>query len=111
MRQALLQLQSRLPQWIGDVRGMGLMQAVEFSRFTNEYRQMGAIAASSLDESPVKGLARRVQMECLRRDMLLLKCSTFETLRFIPPLTVSEEEMAQGMEIFAEAVEQAINEK
>jgi hypothetical protein len=36
--------------------------------------------------------------------MLLLNTSVFEVIRFIPPLTVSEEEIAKGLEIFERAL-------
>jgi len=38
--------------------------------------------------------------------MLTLTTSVYETIRFIPPLTVSEKEMAEGLQIFKEAVQE-----
>ncbi|KAI8823698.1 pyridoxal phosphate-dependent transferase [Fimicolochytrium jonesii] len=75
---------------IGDIRGRGLMVGLEFS-----------------PEAPA-GISARVQKACLDRGLLVLTTSVFETLRFIPPLTVSKEEMEKGLEIFGEAVREAV---
>jgi 4-aminobutyrate aminotransferase len=50
-------------------------------------------------------LAPKVVQECIKRDMLLLSTSVFDVLRFIPPLTISEEEMTQACNIFKESLE------
>jgi len=42
-------------------------------------------------------------MRSLRKGLILLPCG-FSAIRFIPPLTITEEELDTGMEIFAEAV-------
>ena len=42
---------------------------------------------------------------CLERDMLLLSTSAFDVVRWIPPLTVSREELAQALQIFKDALE------
>jgi len=70
---------------IGDVRGQGLMIGVEF-------------------EAGYPGIAGRVMKKCLERGMIVLTASAFETLRLIPPLTITEVEMAEGMSIFRESV-------
>jgi len=70
---------------IEDVRGYGLMIGVQFRA-----------------PSPIAG---KLTQACLERDMLLLKTSSFDVVRWIPPLTVSREELAQGLEIFKDALE------
>ena len=61
---------------IADVRGKGLMIAVEFK------------------DNVGTGVASKVQKALLKRDILCLTTSVYETLRMIPPLTVSEEEVS-----------------
>lgn len=102
LKDRLQALQKRFPDLIGDVRGLGLMVAVEFKSHLNNSN--GGWTLSASDDS-IRGVAKRVLGECLKRGMLLLKCSTFETIRFIPPLNVSREEIDLGMGIFEEAIE------
>ncbi|KAF0684408.1 Aste57867_23643 [Aphanomyces stellatus] len=81
---ALSKLKSQYPIW--DVRGTGLLVAVEF------------------DQSVPYGTAARISQACAKHGMLLLTTSVFETLRFIPPLTASADEIQLGADIFAQAV-------
>ncbi|KAF1334884.1 4-aminobutyrate transaminase, partial [Globisporangium splendens] len=71
-----------------DVRGLGLMVAIEFD-------------AKAV---PV-GTAARISQSCLAHGMMVLTTSIFETLRFMPPLTVSAEECDLGLEIFEKALQ------
>ncbi|KAF1334946.1 4-aminobutyrate transaminase, partial [Globisporangium splendens] len=71
-----------------DVRGLGLMVAIEFD-------------AKAV---PV-GTAARISQSCLAHGMMVLTTSIFETLRFMPPLTVSAEECNLGLEIFEKALQ------
>ncbi|CAM9943006.1 unnamed protein product [Sphacelaria rigidula] len=71
---------------VKDVRGLGLMVGLEF------------------DVPQGSGVANAVSQACLKRGMILLTCSTYETVRFIPPLNVSEKEMEDGLRILEEAV-------
>lgn len=71
-----------------DLRGLGLMVGLEF-------------------EVPQgSGAAAAVTQACLKRGMILLVCSSYETVRFIPPLNVSEAEMEEGLGIFEDAVKE-----
>jgi len=78
---ALRELQAKLPGLITDVRGMGLMLGVEF-------------------DSPEH--AEDVQYASFERGLLVLECGK-QTVRLCPPLTVTADEMATGMRLFAEA--------
>ncbi|KAH7104916.1 acetylornithine aminotransferase [Auriculariales sp. MPI-PUGE-AT-0066] len=87
-----------------DVRGEGLMVGVEFA-------SPGGMVNDPLTKVDApKSLASRVSARCLDKGMLLLTTSIFETVRFIPPLNVSEQEMNEGCSIFAEAVEEVVKE-
>ncbi len=77
---------------IAEVRGLGLMIGVEF-------RQAG---------KPSKELAKAVVKACYEQNMLLLTCGPWDnTIRFIPPLTVSQEQVADALAIFEKALEKA----
>lgn len=71
---------------IKDLRGIGLMVGLEF------------------DAEPGTGVAMAVSKACLARGMVLLTTSAFETIRFIPALTISEKEMSEGLSIIEEAL-------
>jgi len=74
-----------------DVRGQGLMVGVEFAQ-----AKSAAIANDPFARSDApKQLASRIATRCLDKGMLLLTTSIFETVRFIPPLNVSEQEMTE----------------
>jgi 4-aminobutyrate aminotransferase len=75
---------------IHDVRGLGLMLAVEFK----------PNAAGSLGS--------KVQAKCKEKGMLILTTSIYDTLRFIPPLTISKEDMAKGCKILEEAIREVV---
>lgn len=66
---------------IGDVRGMGLMQALEFAQPTSQSPSPAHIVDRFLDA-------------CLERDLLLYSAGTSgETARLIPPLTVTSDQI------------------
>lgn len=71
---------------IHDVRGLGLMLALECA--------------------PGKGYAGKIQNKCKEKGMLVLTTSIYDTLRLIPPLNISEEDMSKGCEIIKEAIEE-----
>lgn len=50
------------------------------------------------------GTAARLSAACLDHGMMVLTTSIFETLRFMPPLTVTEEECDLALEIFEKAL-------
>ena len=66
-----------------DVRGLGLMIGLEFD-----------------PAAAPKGTANKISMACLRHGMMLLTTSIYETLRFMPALTVTEDECTLALEIF-----------
>ena len=71
---------------VRDVRGLGLMLALEC--------RSG------------HGYASKIQAKCMEKDMLLLTTSIYDTIRFIPPLNISKEDMAKGCRIIKEAIEE-----
>ena len=80
---------------IGDVRGPGLMIGVEFvvDRATGE---------------PDGAIAQAVQQRAADLGLLILTCGPLhQVIRWIPPLNVSGAEIAEGLEIFGEALRTA----
>ncbi|KAI0949251.1 hypothetical protein AcW1_008920 [Taiwanofungus camphoratus] len=88
-----------------DVRGKGLMVAVEFASPTGT----GPHDAFAKPGAP-KNLARRIAKRCQEKGMLILTTSVYEVIRFIPALNVSKEDLAAGARIFAQAVEEVVRE-
>lgn len=74
---------------IEEIRGDGLMIGVQFS--------------TPRDNKISKPLTQ----ECLKRQMLLLSTSSFDVVRWIPPLTVSEAEIDEALRIFEAALDAA----
>lgn len=77
---------SKTGHMIYDVRGLGLMLALECT--------------------PGKGYASKIQAKCMEKDMLLLTTSIYDTLRFIPPLNITKEDMAKGIQIIRKAIDE-----
>jgi len=93
---ALGALKAKHPGHILDVRGRGLMVAVEF-------------AGADAPNAP-KGMASRVAKKCIEKGMLILTTSVYEVVRFIPALNISEADLGKGAQIFAEAVQEVVKE-
>jgi len=91
----LRKLQEEYPQ-IGDVRGLGLMVGTEFL----------------VDGRPEKAkpLAKAIVHAAEERDLLLLTCGTYDnTIRLIPPLNVTAEQINQGLHVFEDALKVALS--
>ena len=100
-----LRTDPKLAAAILDVRGQGLMVAVEFASPTGT----GPYDSFRNPSVPEK-LASRVAKKCVEKGMLLLTTSVYEVVRFIPALNVSKEDLEKGCKIFAEAVEEVVRE-
>ena len=89
LKAGLAHLQEKYPQ-IADVRGLGLMVGSEF-RDTHG--------------KPDKKTTKAVQHECADRNMLLLTAGPWDnTIRWIPPLVVTEAQMNEALNIFESAL-------
>ena len=82
-RAAKEHLRDRAPDYVVDVRGKGLMLAVEF----DSADRRDAVVAAAVD-----------------RGMLTLGCGE-RTIRLLPPLDATEREIELGMDIFCEAMD------
>ena len=80
---------------IGDVRGLGLMNAIEF--------------VHPEDNAPDGALCAAVQAEALKRDLLLLNCGAdHNNIRLIPPLNVDEATLKTMFQILDESIAAAL---
>jgi 4-aminobutyrate aminotransferase len=86
LRQGLLRLQRHCPQ-VGDVRGLGLMVAMDLVRERDT-------------QVPDPALRDEVVQEAFRHGLLLLGCGE-SALRFCPPLCVSAEQVDTALRILA----------
>jgi 4-aminobutyrate aminotransferase len=89
LREGLLRIQAKHPV-IGEVRGLGLMQATEFV---------------NPDGSPNPAAVAHVIQRCQDERLLLLNCGTWDqAIRVVPPLVVNKAQIEQFLEIFERAV-------
>jgi len=97
LRQGLEELKRRFPKNVGDVRGMGLMQAMEF------------VADETAGErTPEKALTNRVFEEAKKRFLLIGKGGLDgNSFRIAPPLTVGKPDIEEALEILRESLEAA----
>lgn len=90
----LRKLQEEYPQ-IGDVRGKGLMVGAEFSLNGNRAKE--------------KQMVKDVIHAAEEKGMLLLSCGTYDnTVRWIPPLNVTGEQINDGLRIFEESLKENV---
>ncbi|HEY9870767.1 MAG TPA: aspartate aminotransferase family protein [Candidatus Obscuribacterales bacterium] len=75
---------------IGEVRGLGLMIAVEFN---------------DREGNPSKEIAERVAAKCFENKLLVLTCGSHgHVIRLIPPLNISDEEAESGIKILEQCM-------
>ncbi|CAO1635573.1 unnamed protein product [Parajaminaea phylloscopi] len=98
---------------IEDIRGRGLMVGLQFKR--------GPISGDSnhaatrgldwvVDGAKREQLAPKISKRCAEKGMLILSTSVFDVMRFIPPLNITEDELAQACQIFRESFEEVAKE-
>jgi 4-aminobutyrate aminotransferase len=93
LRAGLDEAAKRFPA-IGDVRGLGLMQATEFVH---------------PDGSPAPDLARAVVRAALDHQLIVLTCGPYGNIvRMMPALVISESDLKRGLEIWNESIDQVL---
>ena len=98
LRQGLLSLQQRY-ECIGDVRGRGLLIGLE-------------IVSGRKSKEPAGELGSRIGEEAMRRGLstnIVRLPAMGSVFRIAPPLTVSDDEISQGVRILQESVEAALS--
>ena len=86
-RQGFQRLRDRFPELVEEVRGRGLILGLQLTQ----------------DPMPIVTAARE-------RGLLIITCGT-NTLRFVPPLILRNEEIREGLGILEQAVEAALRSK
>jgi 4-aminobutyrate aminotransferase len=80
---------------VGEVRGLGFMQGVEFVEDRSTKR-------------PAVALRDRIVSSCIRKHRLWVLGSGRSTIRFLPALTTSQEEAMEAIDRFVRAVEDEV---
>ncbi|HEY5673622.1 MAG TPA: 4-aminobutyrate--2-oxoglutarate transaminase [Malonomonas sp.] len=92
----LVQLQQKYPQ-LGDIRALGAMVAVE-------------LVKDPASKKPMKEAVPVIIEECFKRGLLVMGAGIFgNVIRFLPPLVITDEQLDQGLEIFAAALDLALH--
>ncbi|MFC2063506.1 aspartate aminotransferase family protein [Chloroflexota bacterium] len=95
LQKGLRKLQEVYPQ-IGDIRGLGLMIGSEFE-VNGNYKLANP-------------LVKKVVQAAEKRGLMLLTCGTYDsTVRWIPPLNVTEDQVDDALGIFSEALRESTN--
>ena len=92
LKAGLARLQEKYPQ-IAEIRGLGLMIGTEFRDAKGK---------------PDKAFTKTVQHSCIDNNMLILTAGPWDnTIRWIPPLVVTEGQINEGLTIFESALKEA----
>jgi 4-aminobutyrate aminotransferase-like enzyme len=94
LREALLAMQKRFPKSLGDVRGKGLMMAIEFVQ--DETKK---------DRTPAPEKVSRFFEECKSRGLLIGRGGLYNnTVRIAPALNVSRQELDEGIKTIEDSL-------
>lgn len=86
---ALAEIQVRHPH-IGDVRGIGLMIGIDFVRDRDS-------------RAPFKKFRDRVELHSFKHGLLVMGCGA-STIRYAPPLCITQEQVDESLQIFEHAI-------
>ena len=84
---------------IGDIRGRGAMMAIELVKpgTANTTKEINAEAAKAIAAA------------CLQAGVIILTCGTYgNVIRLLPPLVISEELLADGLDVLCGAIRAAV---
>ncbi|MCP8970447.1 4-aminobutyrate--2-oxoglutarate transaminase [Ectobacillus ponti] len=89
------QLQAQYPQ-IGDVRGLGAMVALEFVK-------------DAATKEPDKDTVGKIIAAAQQKGLILMSAGLFSNcIRVLVPLVVTEEQLAEGLDVFESAVREVL---
>lgn len=93
--ETLGKLQSQYPQLIGDIRGKGAMIAIE-------------LVSGGDAQQPNVDLTKAIIGEAMNHGLVLLACGFYgNVIRFLPPLTIDDATLAEGLNAFCKLFEKA----
>ena len=94
LSEGLKAIQGRFPVNVGDVRGMGLMQAIEL-----------VVDEPGGNREPETALTGRIFEEAKKRGVLLGKGGLFgNVFRVAPPMLISQDELEHGLKVLEESL-------
>ena len=105
-RDALLERAARIGELLTD----RLQDMAERSELIGEVRGRGAMVAMELVEdrgtkAPAKAATGRLIEECYQQGVVILKAGTYDNvIRFLPPLTIDEDLLAEGLDVVEKAL-------
>ena len=78
---------------IGDVRGLGAMQAIEFIKENDPLQPDGTLATKLMEA-------------CLHRGLLLINAGTYKNvIRILSPLVISDDQLQKGLDIIEDELQ------
>ena len=81
---------------MGDVRGLGAMCAIE-------------LVKDAASAEPAPQLTQALMKVAIENGLILLSCGTYgNVIRFLVPLTASDELVREGMDIFETSLTEAV---
>ncbi len=87
------------PGIIGDIRGRGAMLAIE-------------LVSDAERKTPDAALTQAVNKACAAQGLVTLTCGTYgNVFRFLPPLTIPDDLLAEGLDILDKAFADAVSAK
>ena len=92
LRAHLLRIQARFPEVVGDVRGLGSMLAME-------------IVKDAATKTPWMEATAAINAETLQRGVITIRAGLYSNcVRFLPPLTLTDGELAEAMAVVEASV-------
>lgn len=97
LRAELLKLREEFPSFIGNIRGFGLMQGFDTIYDKGDAR-MGLLPE----------LRDKIEAEAPHWGLILMRCGQ-AGIRILPPLTITEEELKEGLDRLRQAIKYILN--
>lgn len=93
MRERLLAIQAKHPRWVGDVRGLGPMLAMELVR-------------DSSSKEPWLEATQLVNAETLQRGLVTIRAGMYSNcVRLLPPLDLPDAQVDEAMDVLAASMD------
>ncbi len=98
LRVELLKTREKFPSFVGNIRGFGLMQG--FDMIYDKGEKM----------APFPELRDKIEAEAPHWGLILMRCGQ-SGIRILPPLTITKEELKEGLDRLRQVLKYALNEK
>jgi len=84
---------------IGDVRGIGAMQLMEFVK-------------NQESKDPFMDLAMDVIKKSVSNGLILIRAGLYTNcIRFLPPIVITDEQLHEGLDVIEQAIEDVLKER